>query len=376
MPHRSAQAQNSANMDVINQRLSSLDRLDRDLAFDASNSAYASQGQQQQLSAARKDFARARTALNEELQVRKELDQAFGPPMDRTAVQQATNKLKALHTTEAEYYRPGASVADPCLNCLKKELARVPLRPNTPAQMADFMTSMFEGGKPNNYCAVSARHAGDTGGTSFGKHQASETSGSLYALLKEFTNQTLDPDAKDLIGNDLKKFNKKHTLYTGDHKVLESHLREVCTDPAMASVQDDFFATNYWDPATRSAGKYGVQSPLGQAMFYDMQIQGADSIASDAMARWNEDHPGKNARKIDPDGVDGPTEEEFLRLVNATRRAYLLDLGEDAAKSVYRPDDYEKLLDPGGPGMNLNQDFTFRGQSFSGLPATNPHVLP
>ena len=137
---------------------------------------------------------------------------------------------------------------------------------------------------------------------------------------------------------------------------------------------------DYFDPALQKANKYGVTSPLGKSMYYDMEIQGpalVDGFSKRALKKWS-DSQGRSppATACKPQDPNGPTEKEFLYLVNAERRTQMQNSLNDLYKATtYRPGSFDRLLDQ--DNMNMDKDFNLRGQNVKGIPATiTSGVLP
>lgn len=245
--------------------------------------------------------------------------------------------------------------------------------PQSPEAMSDLITGVFEGREPD-YCAVAGSPT-DAGGLSYGKHQAAKKKGGLHRMLSAYVDQTdPQPDAavKTRVAAQLTKFSATHDLYKGsasDRVAFKAALRSACADPAMRKTQDDFFAANYMAPAQQSAQALCVTSGLGRAMLYDLAIQSGpgriDTLAPRAMKQLGKAKDGA----CSPGDPDGPDEPELLQALNDQRRKYVTSLGGDAAKSTYREDFFDDMLDAGN--TELDQDFVLRGIPVKSL-ATAP----
>ena len=309
--------------------------------------------------------------LAEEIDIRQELAEAIKSE-DKVAQQIARDKLKALRVAHSSDYGKSASVSV-CVKCIDKKLAAAKKvrKPESPAAMSDLITGMFEGKEPD-YCAV-ADSPSDAGGLSYGKHQAAEKKGGLHKMLSAYVQQTDPaPDAavKVKIAAQLEKFSEGHDAYLGsaaDRVAFKSAMKTACGDPAMRRAQDDFFEAGYMKPAMESAEELCVKSSLGRAMLYDLAIQSGpgriDTLAPKAMKRLGKDKDAA-CRPCDP---EGPSEPEFLQALNDERRAFVSGLGGDAAKSVYREDFFDDMLQAGN--VDLKQDFVLRGIPVKGLPS-------
>lgn len=243
--------------------------------------------------------------------------------------------------------------------------------PTSEKEMIDTLTGIFEGG---SYCAIADSPTDPKGGLSFGKHQVSEIQGTLLALLKKYTNKpTATPANVSALNVHIALFNAAGTKYTGtitQRNGFKRALNTSCTDPAMQQAQDEFFETVYFIPAIRCASGFGIATPLGRSIFYDISIQAGPNRLTfyrAALDRWNSEHPGTNATACTPKDITGPDEKSFLTYVGAARRTDMLNsLSKDYRASVYRPDEFDKLLVSGN--LDLKTDFVFRGCQITGLP--------
>ena len=87
-----------------------------------------------------------------------------------------------------------------------------------------------------------------------------------------------------------------------------------------------------------------------------------------ALNRWNSKHPGTHVTARAPKDTAGPDEKTFLTYVDDARRTAMLSplSSKDYRASVYRPDEFDKLLTSGNPDLKTN--FVFRGRQIIGLP--------
>jgi chitosanase len=236
--------------------------------------------------------------------------------------------------------------------------------PTTEKEMIDTLTGLFEGG---SYCALADSPTDTKGGLSFGKHQVSEIQGTLLALLKTYTSKPTAASANvAAINMHIARFNAAGTRYNGtpaQRDDFKGALKTACTDPAMQHAQDEYFDSIYFTPAMRNAADFGIQTALGKSIFYDIAIQAGPNRKTfyrAALDRWNAEHPGKDPKDRD--------EKTFLRYVNESRRQEMLNSkSKDYKASVYRPNEFDKLLDSGN--LDLKADFPFRGCTIKGIPA-------
>lgn len=366
----SAKNLNSRLLSSAENNLVALNRANQRIAEMRESPDYDHADDRQQLDSLANDLAIKRAALEGEIQARRDLDQAFRAK-DKDAIKSAKNKLKDNRNAYAQIYGNKRSV-EICQRCIDKKLSRIHKvrRPTTPDQMMDTITGIFEGKEPD-YCAV-ADSATDAGGLSYGKHQAAEKAGMLYAMLKSYSDQTdpvPDPATKSRIDSHLAKFSENKKEYNGtasERASFKTELRRACADPAMQTAQDRFFHDNYMVPALMAADDMCVKSNLGKAMFYDSQIQtspkGNRKIRSQAMRSLHKE----DAHGCKPCDPNGPSEEEFLNALNDARRDYVTQVGGDAAKSIYREAFFAQQLN--GGNMDLSQDMIVKGIPVKGLP--------
>lgn len=245
--------------------------------------------------------------------------------------------------------------------------------PQSVKEAIEILTGIFEGG---SYCTLADNPRDTAGGLSYGKHQASELQGSLTQLLKQYVQRTSDPlpspEYVTELQVHLRLYNAVGNRYQGSpaqRAAYKKILQTACGDPAMQRTQDEFFDERYFDPAMQHAVNLGVFSPLGQSIFYDIAIQAGSarlSFYKSALARWIE-QAGSGCSACAPKDSAGPDEKTFLRYVNNARRNEMLASSSPAYRaSVYRPNEYDKLLDAGN--LDFKQDFIFRGVPIKALP--------
>lgn len=245
--------------------------------------------------------------------------------------------------------------------------------PKTEREIIEILTGIFEGG---TYCTLADNPADTQGGLSYGRHQAAEFQGSLVTMLKLYVNRALpplpDPALKLQMLDHLGLYDSAGKKYQGtaeqrtDYKRL---LRKACNDPAMHAAQDEFFDTCYFVPAMQHVSDFGITRSVGRSIFYDIAIQaGAQrtSFYRSAIARWMKEQ-NCTCTACKPKDPNGPDEVTFLRFVNAARRTEMLGSSSPAYRlTVYRPNEYDKLLDAGN--LDFKQDFVFKGVAVKALP--------
>lgn len=247
--------------------------------------------------------------------------------------------------------------------------------PQTVREMIEILTGIFEGG---TYCTLADSVADTQGGLSYGKHQASEKQGSLVQMLKMYAGRTEppvpDPDFLSQLETHLQLYDATGSSYKGtaaQRTAYKALLKTICKDPAMQKAQDDFFDQFYFVPAMQHASDYGVASPLAQSIFYDISIQAGvrrESFYRAGLAQWIAEHKKSTCTACQPKDATGPDEITFLRYVNAARRKEMLAPTSSKAykASVYRPNEYDKLLD--AKNLDFKQDFVFHNVPIKALP--------
>ena len=147
---------------------------------------------------------------------------------------------------------------------------------NTFHRIASDITSAFEGGKTGTLNLY------DLGIISYGKHQATLHSGTLYGILKRFTELSSSATSKKMAAY-LDRVKQRDATLREESEFI-ALLRSAAAEPEMDQAQDEEFARQYWQPAKNRAAKYNVKSALGHAIFYDTTIQGGADQVSKSMA--------------------------------------------------------------------------------------------
>lgn len=130
---------------------------------------------------------------------------------------------------------------------------------------------VVESGRTDKYNAI-ANIKGDTGGLSYGRHQASLTSGNLFTLVNRYC------EAKgSAFGEQLKPFLpnlQAKNIALNDDPNIKKFLRSAGYDPVMVDVQDKFFFDTFMVPALEKWQSYGFKNALSAAVIYDSFIHG------------------------------------------------------------------------------------------------------
>jgi hypothetical protein len=199
-------------------------------------------------------------------------------------------------------------------------------------RIANDITGLFEGGKASSLQTL------DSGLISYGKHQATLASGSLYSVLKAYTGLSKSSAAAK-IAEYLPRVQAKDAGLRGDKTFLQL-LRNAAGEAEMSEAQDAVFSEKYWKPATATAKQAGVSSALGKAIFYDTQIQGGlDSVLKATKARL------KGKQYTEQEFLDIFLEERKKRLHNiaTARRTKAAQLPAGGKKNTLLND--AKMLD-------------------------------
>lgn len=174
------------------------------------------------------------------------------------------------------------------------------------------VVSLFETGSPRGDYARVTLAAGDTGGLSYGIHQATRASGNLGLLAQRYVEH---PEAQ--YGEELRTYVDRLLAADpalDDNEQLKSILRIAgVDDPVMRAVQDEFFDALFFSPAIRECTRRGFEDALSACVVYDSLIHGsfrriADTVSAteerqwvrsyiDARHTWLQSHPNALLRR-------------------------------------------------------------------------------
>lgn len=155
---------------------------------------------------------------------------------------------------------------------------------------------VVESGRTDKYNAI-ATIQGDTGGLSYGRHQASLNSGNLFKLVDGYCKAPGAALGQELSGY-LQKLETKNQALNDDPQI-KSLLRRAGLDPVMTDVQDKFFYEMFMVPALQRWKDYGFTTALSAAVIYDSYIHGSfDLIAKRATASAGEPNAENEKRWI------------------------------------------------------------------------------
>ena len=145
---------------------------------------------------------------------------------------------------------------------------------------------VVESGRTDKYNAI-ANIKGDTGGLSYGRHQASLASGNLFTLVDSYCKAPGSALA-DQLKPYLQRLQEKN-ISLNDDPTIKKLLRSAGYDPVMVDVQDTFFYDKFMVPALERWQKFGFKHALSAAVIYDSYIHGNfDLIAKRATATKGE----------------------------------------------------------------------------------------
>jgi chitosanase len=191
---------------------------------------------------------------------------------------------------------------------------------------AQAIVNIFETGRIlGDYGAV-AVIAGDTGHLSYGRSQATLTSGGLFTLLNDYCTSTGAQMAAQFQSL-LPRFEAKDLTLDTDDRV-HTLLREAGNDPAMRDAQDRFFGKGYWDPACAAAAKLSLTTALSTAVVYDGHVHGSFRLIRDRVNK----------------AVPGMPEKSWIAAYVTARKAWLLGAKGALPATAYRMDEFNRLI--------------------------------
>ncbi|WP_309891849.1 N-acetylmuramoyl-L-alanine amidase [Archangium sp.] len=144
-------------------------------------------------------------------------------------------------------------------------------------EVAFRITGAFEGGRATSY------QNEDSGIVSYGKHQATLSSGTLGTILAKYVKRSTNPAAQRLAGF-MDRVNRKDSSLRKDAGFKQA-LLDAGADPVMSVIQDEVFAQKYWPTAEQGTQSDKLKSPLALAMYYDTNIQGGLAAVRTATAK-------------------------------------------------------------------------------------------
>jgi chitosanase len=216
---------------------------------------------------------------------------------------------------------------------------------DTQAQIIRAVVNVFESGSPRGDYGCVTCVEGDAGHLTYGRSQASLTSGSLYLLIRDYCGAPGALCAKDL-GAFLPRLQARDITLDHD-ETMRSALARAGADPAMFDAQDALFTKGFFEPARKAAENNNIATALGTAVVYDSFIQGGWKIVRRVVLAKNGPVSG------------AVSEQRWIADYVEARRGWLESAGGLLAKSVYRMDAFRRLIDLGNWDMEL--PFRVRG---------------
>lgn len=201
------------------------------------------------------------------------------------------------------------------------------------------LVSCHETGKPvGNYSSLVV--LSDGAGITYGSHQATHGSGSLYKIVKLYCDISQSDISKALYPYlaGLKTTTKK-VAYSKD-TTLKNLLKKAGSDPQMQYAQNKTFEVNYFEPAVQAVQGSGWVTPLALAVVYDSMIQGGWQTLRDR--------------------VTATGEKAWVKAYVALRRHWLESSKKSVVRSsVYRMKTFETLIANGN--WSLDTPFVVHG---------------
>lgn len=186
---------------------------------------------------------------------------------------------------------------------------------------------------------------GDRGIVSYGRSQATLTSGSLGRLIVRY--RAVGGRYADNFGDYESRIERHDPALAEDIEFL-ALLRKAGMDPVMRETQDLLFDEGYLTPAQRDAKQLGIRTALGLAVVYDSKVHGSFERIRDrttkALSGWPVDIG----------------EEQWITEYLRQRRAWMAAHSDPMLRRcVYRPDTYLGIAASGN--WDLALPLTVRG---------------
>jgi chitosanase len=215
----------------------------------------------------------------------------------------------------------------------------------------DAIVSIHETGKLPTAAAYSTITVlSDGAGISYGKHQSTDKSGSLDAILHRYcdkggclTNQ-IKPFFDLLAANESTKVDPKNL--PAWVRTLKTLLAEAGKDPVMQAAQDEVFDENYWIPATQKCAAMGLVTALSHLAVYDTIIHSGPTRVDRLRSAFAEVPPARG----------GGEQAWVLAFLQARKKWLQSNSNPLVVNSAYRVDAMLKLP----PNWELTPPFTYR----------------
>lgn len=228
--------------------------------------------------------------------------------------------------------------------------------PVTPEQrwIVDAIVSIHETGKVPSAAAYSTVTVlKDGAGISYGKHQSTDKSGSLDAIIHRYCDKggplaaRFAPFFDELDANESTKVDPKNLpAWVTDLKAL---LAEAGKDLVMQVSQDEVFDEGYWTPAVQHCTAMGLKTALAHLVVYDTCIHSGPGRVDSLRNKFVAKSP-----------ATGGDEKVWVEAFLNARKAWLLSNSNPLVqKSSYRCDAMLGLVKAGNWGLAV--PFTYRG---------------
>ncbi|NWF69852.1 MAG: chitosanase [Chloroflexi bacterium] len=182
------------------------------------------------------------------------------------------------------------------------------------------ITSTFEGGGENAGYTMYQNHASDAGVVSFGRFQFTLAAGTLARLLERYLESASSETATQLRTTYLARIKSRDATLRTD-ETLKTLLRAAGAEQPMRDAQNWLATEVYWAEAQKRFAKYGLQTPLAQALIFDMLIHHGQGNLDTRYIKWVLDNRGLPASwQVGQNGVD---ERTFITWLAERRRSEL-----------------------------------------------------
>lgn len=212
-------------------------------------------------------------------------------------------------------------------------------------KLAFNITSTFEGGGEDKGYTAYQNNENDAGVVSFGRFQFTLTAGTLANLVERYLAASQTDTANQLRATYLERLKKKdRTLRTDE--TLKNLLRASGAEQPMKDAQNALATDVYWKEAQKRHKKYNLQTPLGQALIFDMMIHhGAGNLDTRYLDWTCNELKIPLTWKASENNVD---EQAFVRRLTQRRRDELYrQAGNRASGLKVRGDFWMGLVEKG-----------------------------
>lgn len=187
------------------------------------------------------------------------------------------------------------------------------------------------------------------GGISYGICQASRNSGNL-AKIVHFYCEHKDARFANQLRNYLVQCDARERNLDFN-TAFKAFLTEAGRDPVMAEIQEQFFDENFFIPAFRYAQQIGLYEVLSIAVMYDSTVHGSRQ----RLVEKTNTYSGR---------IAAIGEHSWIGDYVFRRRAWLIDCGGILAKTIYRMDTFEGLIQ--AQNWDLDLPITAHGITIKG----------